>query len=675
MFNLKIFIMRKLLLFTFAMVFGVSFTLAQSQYQLQDDVKSVKFKLEQKKGLTPGTKDLSGYATSDRSPVDVRNQKNSRDLTIKDIGNSANAYSYGYFGGQKTILWVDDNLNTVSHIHRMTSDTYSGNLAMDLSTDGGENFDNNVMIYESNISGGEYNTDAIRYPQGVIYNPEGNTDPNNAKVIFHGPNLDGSNGDTWGGYSFGHASLADYADTSKHLLPADPDNGYYQYIPEAMTMTRDGQFWVVDPADDWTTGELDYTHNLILNKGTYSEADEDITFEQSLLEAPVVDNDDLWYVANEKVAFGPDGQVGYIALLSNDESVPFSEECFYPIIFKTTDGGDSWENMGGVQLGGPDGIPYIVDSVLTDSQIEDLYEPPVPDREEIPYTTAFDFDMVVDNDGDLHIAAVVGVKGSDPYSIATGEDFMAAMDIFTVDGGYTWNAVECRNIKRFRGEFGSSDFGEDNRIQASATMDGEKVFISWLDTDPEFSDEQNNQPDIWTCGVDVENGLHTPPFNVTEFTEAWGAAFFAIAPHYVFDNGDSYEIPFSYEDMDPNDPAQPVQYKYVKGFTISDADFTDTISGFLTDVQKPVFNKANVSQNTPNPFSTTSTIEVNLNKRANLSLEVINMVGQKVLTIDKGEVAAGKKQFTIKAADLKPGIYLYNVRVNNAAVTKKMVVE
>ncbi len=672
MFNHKLLTMRKLLLLTLTLVLGISVSFAQ--YQLKDDVSSAKFKLEQKEGVVPVAKDLSEYTANDHAPARTANQKSAREMTIKDIGNAANAYSYGYAGGQKTILWVDDNLNTVSHIHRMTSDArYSGDLAMDVSMDGGENFDNNVMIYESTISGGEYNTDAIRYPQGVIYNPPGNTDPANAHVIFHGPNLDGSNGDTWGGYSYGHASLADYSDTSKHLKPAEPGEGFYQYIPEAMTVTQDGQFWIVDPADDWTSGELDYSHKLILNQGTYSEDDGDITFEQSLLDAPVVDNEELWYVSNEKVAFDANNEIGYIAILSDDESVEFSEQCFYPIIFKTTDGGETWENMGGVQLGGPDGIPSIVDDMLTDEQIGELFEEPLPARDEILYTTAFDFDMVVDNDGDLHIAAVVGVRGSDPYSIATGEDFMSAMDIFTVDGGNTWNAVECREIKRFRGNFG--DISEDNRIQASTTMDGEKVFISWLDTDPEFSEEENNQPDIWTCGVDVENGMYTDPVSVTEFTEAWGAAFFAIASHYVFDNGDTYEIPYSYEDMDPNDPIQPIQYKYIQGFTMSDEDFVNEISGVITDVETPAITRSAVSQNMPNPFSNTSTVEVNLNEAASLSLEVVNMVGQTVYRIDKGEVPAGEKEFTIDATNLKPGIYLYNVRVNETTITKKMVVE
>lgn len=661
--------MKKLLLLSLTLVLGMSVAFSQ-QYQLKESVQSSK-KIDNETTVTKGVKDISNTVSEQERPVREANQKSSRDLTIKNLGNAANAYSY--FGNQRTYLWVNTDLNTISHAHRMTADArYSGDLALDISKDGGESFENNIMVYESNISGGQYNIDAIRYPQNVIYNPEGNTDPDNAKTIFFGPVLDGTNSD-WGGYAYGYANLGDYADTSKNLQSSSPGEGIYQLIPNAMTMQPGGTYWVVDPSEEGQSGSYTYTDNLIINKGTYSDSEGDVTLEQSLLEAPVVEGENGPVLADHKIAFGEDGQVGYIGILGNDGSVEFSADCYYPIIFKTTDGGETWENLGGVQLGGPDGIPSIVNEMLTDDQIGELYEPPVPDREEIPYTTAFDFDMVVDNEGDLHIAAVVGVLASDPYSIASGEDFVAALDIFTVDGGMTWNAVELRNIKRFRGNYG--DILHDNRIQASKTDDGEKVFISWLDTDPEFSDEENNQPDIWTAGVDLEAGMHTPPVNVTEFTEAWGAAFFGIAPNKVFDNGDTYEIPFTYQDMDPNDPIQPVQYKYIKGFTISEADFTDTIPGVLTDVKKQEFNQASVSQNYPNPFSTTSTINVTTEKRASVSLKVVNMVGQTVYTADKGEVPAGKKQFTIDASNLKAGVYFYTVTVNEEKVTKKMIVE
>jgi len=665
--------MKKSLLLLSIFVFGVGIALAQ-EYQIKESVPTIKAWSVQKGMLAKGFEKPS-HTASAAQDINKSHQRSPENVTVINLGNAANAYSY--IGNQRTILWVDDTLNTIAHFHRMTSNSrYSGDLAMDISMDGGESFENNVMIYESTMSGESYNLDAIRYPQGVIYNPEGNKDPTNAKAIYFGPNLDGSNGN-WGGYSYGHASLNDFTNTSKNLKSSTSGQGIYQFIPNAMTIQSNGQYWVVEPSMQNVAGNYQYTGNLLINKGAYSESEGDVTLEQNLLPANVTSNENGAVLSDHKIAFGPDGQVGYIAILGNDGSIPFSEECLYPIIFKTTDGGESWQTKGGIQLGGAEGVPSIVYELLTDEQISELYDEPLPERDRIPYTTAFDFDMVVDSEGNLHIAAVVGVSPGS-FSVVPGDDLMSAMDIFTLDGGDTWNAVECRGIKLFRGEFGSEADNNlihaDNRIQASVTKDGENVFISWLDSNPEKTDE-NNKPDIWTCGVDVKNETYTDPVKVTEFTEAWRQAYFAIAPHYVFDNGDNYEIPFTYQEMNPADPVEPVQYKYIKGFTLSDEDFVNEVPDMSIAVETIDELKAKISQNAPNPFSTTSTVELRLDKRAKISLEVINMVGQTVYRIDKGEMLPGKKQFTIDASGLKPGAYFYRISVGKKKVTKKMIVE
>jgi len=186
-------------------------------------------------------------------------------VTIIDIGQSANAYGYGYAGGQKSLVWANDDLNAVTNIHRETAATYTGNLAYDLSLDNGQVFENNIRIYESNVSGGQYNIDAARYPNSAIYNPVGNTDPANAWFAYFAPNLDGSNSpDSWGGYSFGVANLVDHADTTKHLRSSHSD--FWQYIPEAYTVTTLGEAWVVDPNYDWSSGSGVYQGNLIINQ-------------------------------------------------------------------------------------------------------------------------------------------------------------------------------------------------------------------------------------------------------------------------------------------------------------------------------------------------------------------------------------------------------------------------
>lgn len=589
-----------------------------------------------------------------------------RDVTIIEIGHSANSYSYGYGGGQKTILWAEPTLNAVCNTHRMTADVYSGNLAMDLSKDGGTTWDSDVQVYESNISGGQYNIDAIRYPHGAIYNPAGNTSFENAYLAFFGANLDGSGGDTWGGYSFGTANLDDYTDTTKNMRAFDSSTDQWQYIPDGFHVCNNGNAWVSDINQDWSTGSLVYKGSLLLNKGVWNDTEKDFEYTPIVVPFPV--SEGVSRPNMTKVAFTPDGQTGYLATLSNNGSIDFSAGCYYPILWKTTDGGETWSEPFSVQLGGPDGIHGIL-NYLTDEQLAELYED-VPARDEIPYTTAFDFDLAVDASGNPHFAVVVGVKGNDDYSVVAENGYGAPCDIFSRDGGLTWNAYALGNIQHLRGNFPDEDYTEDNRIQISTTLDGTRLFVSWIDTNLEGA-EDNSSPDIYCAGINPGGGKYTPAYNVTEYTEGWWQAYFFAASYYVFDKGSEYEIPFTYEDMEnAQDPGAPVSYKYVKDFVIPESDFT--IIGVQEVPQQSILN---VHQNYPNPFSGSTTIEVSLDETSELFVEVYSLTGQKVLEENKGRVAAGNYQFKLNASDLGTGVYFYTVTAGQNSITKKMVIK
>ncbi|MCF8232287.1 MAG: T9SS type A sorting domain-containing protein [Bacteroidales bacterium] len=82
-----------------------------------------------------------------------------------------------------------------------------------------------------------------------------------------------------------------------------------------------------------------------------------------------------------------------------------------------------------------------------------------------------------------------------------------------------------------------------------------------------------------------------------------------------------------------------------------------------------------VSQNYPNPFKTSTTVSVQLPEAGNLSLEVVNLVGQTVYQENRGHVTSGTKKFTIDGSDFETGVYFYNVTINNETTTKKMIVK
>ena len=673
--------MKKIVLFALALGIGLA-TYAQA-YNFKIDTRQQKAIQAPAIGIEPVKSQAVVKANIQSKRITPPAGRDVNIVTIIPIGTSANAYGYGYAGGQKSLVWVDPVLNTVTNFHRMGGAEdpggYSGDLGYDISTDGGQSFTNMVECYRAtNNAGGQYYQDAARYPNHGIYNPTGNTDPANAYVVFFAPNLDGSNSDGsvgWGGYSYGVASIGDTSYHTKNLLSSHDD--YYQYIPDAYELTSQGLSIAVDVNQDWTSGSLVYQGNLILNRGYWDDDAGDFVYTQDLLDAPVTE--DLSRPVFTQVAFSQDGNTGYIVIIGDDGSAeqPGGFTGLYPIYWKSTDAGETWDGPYFVQLDGPNGIGGIVYHHLSDSAIANLFEPPVPAREDINYTTAFDLNCAVDNNGNLHIAVVIGPTGSDAYSIITAKGYLAAYDIFTDDGGTTWYAEEMGRVSTFDGTFG--DLTEYNRIQITTTPDHSKIFVSWLDTDIEDADE-NNQPNIWCRGFDPATYMKTDdgsgndaPTNVTLFSDGMWQAYFFAAPKYTFDASDGvYRIPFVYENMDPNDPGQPVQFEYIQDFSFSDANFS--VQG-LNEHKIADNNVASVSQNFPNPFTGETYVNVSLKEGTNVSLEVYTLTGQKVSAKNYGYLNAGSHNLTISANNLPTGVYFYTVKAGDQKVTRKMIVE
>ena len=82
-----------------------------------------------------------------------------------------------------------------------------------------------------------------------------------------------------------------------------------------------------------------------------------------------------------------------------------------------------------------------------------------------------------------------------------------------------------------------------------------------------------------------------------------------------------------------------------------------------------------VSSNYPNPFHETTSIIVNNQKPGNMSIEVMNMLGQRMSLVNYGYAKSGSNQYSIDGSRLSPGIYFYRVKFNNETVTMKMVVD
>jgi hypothetical protein len=82
-----------------------------------------------------------------------------------------------------------------------------------------------------------------------------------------------------------------------------------------------------------------------------------------------------------------------------------------------------------------------------------------------------------------------------------------------------------------------------------------------------------------------------------------------------------------------------------------------------------------LEQNYPNPFNPSTTIKFGLPKDSKVTLEVYNIIGEKVTTLINGEMQAGihNYQFSIDNYQLSSGIYIYKLTTEGFTSTKKFV--
>jgi hypothetical protein len=581
-------------------------------------------------------------------------------VTVIPIGGSANAY--GLYNNARTALWAQPDINTVAFTHRATIPPGSGYLSYDFSTDGGWTWTNNIQVYDPTQGGAN-----ARYPQGLIYNPEGNTDPNNAYYSYFAPTLDMSNpGTNWGGYAGGTHKLDQTVNPSQHDWPTQPP--YRQNVPTAMAINPvNGNIFVMEPALLEGLGNQ-YTDTLVITKGTFSESNGDYEYSQSFIYAPPFTPGRA--SAAEKIAFAPDGMTGYMVLVWDNGGDPFAAGwAYYPVLYKTIDGGETWSDPIPVVMSGPEGL-YAIKYYLTDDQWQTLWtNPELVHRDSVLYTSAFDIGLSVDHWGNPHLNVTIGVSGSSgPYTIIAHSGYGAQFHIFSLDQGQTWLAQFLTFNKTFRGTFG--EITEDVRPSLSRTLDGKFMFFSWIDTDFEGVTD-NIMPDIFCIGYDVVDNMYTEVYNVTFLSEGWLEAYMAVASIYAFSNtDDSFTIPFVYQSIIGGDPLQPVVFKYIPDFVISPTIFYITGTGTPPIERTSIF----VSQNFPNPASGITQIKIELPYSSNVVLDVRNVLGQLIHTENKGHLIHGPHIFSLDVSGYESGVYFYTITSGDQISSRKFII-
>jgi Secretion system C-terminal sorting domain len=79
-------------------------------------------------------------------------------------------------------------------------------------------------------------------------------------------------------------------------------------------------------------------------------------------------------------------------------------------------------------------------------------------------------------------------------------------------------------------------------------------------------------------------------------------------------------------------------------------------------------------QNYPNPFNAATTIEFHLSHPSQVSLEIFNLHGEKIVTlVERKKFTAGAHKINWQAENLTSGVYFYHLRTNDFVETRKLI--
>ncbi len=156
--------------------------------------------------------------------------------------------------------------------------------------------------------------------------------------------------------------------------------------------------------------------------------------------------------------------------------------------------------------------------------------------------------------------------------------------------------------------------------------------------------------------------------------KAEGDAGFTSLPGVFIPGHGTTLAPQNYSYTDATAPAGTVYYR------LKQIDLDGTVDYFgpvkvvnNASVDHNRTGKVVLTQNFPNPFNPTTTIQFVLPKPDRVTLKVYNSIGQEVATLVDGTIGEGVHAATFSASTLASGVYIYQLKTGNFTSTQKML--
>jgi hypothetical protein len=439
---------------------------------------------------------------------------------------------------------ADKNLNTIVYAHRNNAAAFggsSGNIRYSISTNAGATFTNNLGVLNPLL------TSPARYPNATIYNPVNNTNPSNAYVGYLAATVSSTNS-AWNGQVTGVRQLNGAGNTESYNQASATNTNVL--IPQSMVKGAPGVFWAVDAVFNGTL-----TTGYRIYKGTWGTTDISWTTNFTALPPLSTALNGTASVGDYNIAFDPTGNFGWMSFLGHLNTGP-TNYAFYPIFYKTIDGGNTWTG------------PIQVDLNQFNCATSILTSPNV-------ISTAFEHDLTVDINGNPHMLTTL-CNGNNAYAVYFSS-IHRMFDITQLNG--VWNAYEIANVNAGRGTWGiaPNSVTMDMQPQIARSSDGRKIFFNWTDNSTYTLGQANQTPNLKSRAFDVTTNNWTL---VKDFTACnIGLNGLILFPHVAAEVLEptltSYKMASVYAEFTvPNDPLTITNFKFLDNTIYNVSDFT-----------------------------------------------------------------------------------------------------
>lgn len=338
-------------------------------------------------------------------------------------------------------------------------------------------------------------------------------------------------------------------------------------------------------------------------------------------------------------------------------------------IFKSTDNGDNWD-------------------------IIDAYVSPID-----PFDIPEDSDPIAIGDGNS--AIVLDSQGKAHIAFSKKVILYEAATVYwypsTTEGIIYWNEdmepLDTTILSSYTNDYliaggnligwllpdatGSYDIMPDQYYYGSKCMtsfpqlgidENDDIFLTYTAIAPGFDDGVRNFRHIHMNASYDGGSSWTGPFDVTSDIAFWIVE--CVYPAISLNVKNGIHIMFQMDDLIGN-------HSWLDEHAENENTFVhmDFPVNAFTGVDDFTKNQSfEVSQNYPNPAVNSTVVGINLQETSDVSLEIVNLTGQLVKSIDLGRTSAGVTNVTIDISDLSSGVYYYTVSANDEQITNKLIV-